>query len=92
MSVAKLWPYIKEVPELNQYFPSLKGGEFPEREFMWTIISTINPEATSKIIKDARNNRRSVDSIDQNELVEVDPTLFKEIKEIVAQKGNNDFT
>ena len=91
LSVAKLWPFIKELPELNQYFPTLKEDELPERDYMWTIISTVNSEATSKLIKDARKGRMSEDAIDQDQLVEVDPALFKEIKEIVAHKGNRVF-
>ena len=63
----------------------------PERDYMWTIISTVNPEATSKLIKDARKSRKSEDMIDQDELVEVDPALFNEIKKIVAQKGNRGY-
>ena len=80
LSVDKLWPYIKEVPELNQYFPELKENELPERDYMWTVISTINPEATSKLIKDSRKNRRSEYKIDQDQLVE--------IEEVVTQKGD----
>ena len=86
LSVAKLWPYVKEIPEMIQYFPEMKEKELPERDYMWVIISTINPEATMKIVKDARKNRRSEDVVSQNELVEVDPALYKEISEIVAQK------
>ena len=52
---------------------------------MWTVISTINPEATPKLIKESRKNRRSEDKIDQDQFVEIDPSLFKEI---VAQKGD----
>ena len=60
----------------------------PERDYMWTVISTINPEATSKLIKDSRKNRRSEYKIDQDQLVEIDPSLFKEIEEVVTQKGD----
>ena len=86
-----LWPFIKEIPELNQFFPTLKEDELSERDYMWTIISTVNPEATSKLIKDVRKGGISEDAIDQDQLVEVDPALFKEIKEIVAYKGNRVF-
>ena len=60
----------------------------PERDYMWTVISTINPKATSKLIKDSRKNQKSEDKIDQDQLVEIDPSLFKEIEEVVAQKGD----
>ena len=87
LSVAKLWPYIKEVQELSQYFLNLNDGELPERDYTWTIISTVNPEATSKLIQDTRKNRGSQDVISQDQLVEVDPALFKEIEEVAAQKS-----
>ena len=41
-----------------------------------------------KIVKDARKNRKSEDVVNQNKLVEVDHVLYKEISEIVAQKGS----
>ena len=88
LSVAKLWPYVKEISEIIQYFPEMKEKELPERDYMWVIISTINPEATMKIVKDARKNRKSEDVVNQNKLVEVDHVLYKEISEIVAQKGS----
>ena len=87
LSVAKLWPYIKEVQELSQYFPNLNDGELPEKDYTWTIISTVNPEATSKFIQDAKKYRGSQDLIGQDQLVEFDPALFKEIEEVAAQKG-----
>ena len=59
LNVDKLWPYIKEALELNQYLPELKEYELPERENMCKLISTINPEATSRLIKDSRKYQRS---------------------------------
>ena len=86
LSVAKLWSYVLAVLELNQYFPTMNESELPERDYMWTVIFSINSEATTKFIKDARKSRTSPDTIDQNELLEVDPAIFKEIIEIVEQK------
>ena len=50
------------------------------------MISTSNAEATSKLIKDPRKNWRSEVKIDQDQLVDVDLSLFKEIEEVVVQK------
>ena len=55
---------------------------------MWTVISTINSEATSKLIKDSGKNRRPEDKIDQDQLIEIDPSLFKEIEVVVDQKND----
>ena len=67
LNVDKLWLCIKEALELNQYLSELKEYELPERENMCKVISTINPEATSRLIKDSREYRRSEDIIDRAE-------------------------
>ena len=37
LSIAKLWPNIKEVPELNIYFPDLEENELPERKYQLNL-------------------------------------------------------
>ena len=64
-NVDKLWLCIKEALELNQYLPELKEYELPERENMCKVISTINPEASSRLKKDFREYQRSEDIIDR---------------------------
>ena len=49
---------------MNQYLPKFKEYELPERENMCKVISTINLEATSRLIKDSREYQRSEDIID----------------------------
>ena len=50
LSIAKLWPNIKEVPELNIYFPDLKENELPERKYTWSVISTLKPDVVKKVV------------------------------------------
>ena len=87
MGVEKLWPYIKEIEEFNQYFQDFKVGEPPERKFHWSIISTFCPEATKKIIEDARKDRSIKSEENKEELVEVDNKIFQKIKSVFSQKG-----
>ena len=54
-------------------------GEPPERKFHWTIISTFCPEATKKIIEDARKNRSIKSDENKEELVQVDNKIFQKI-------------
>ena len=91
MSVEKLWPYIKEIDELNAYFPDLKETEKPERVYMWAVISTLRPDQTRKLIEDARKSRSQQKTYDENELVEVDPEIFKEIQSVLLQKSKQLF-
>ena len=64
-----MWPYIKEIEELNQYFADFKLDELSEREFLWTIILIFRPEATKKIIEDVRKNRSIKSEENKEELV-----------------------
>ena len=87
MSIEKLWPFIQEIEDLYEFFPTLKPKKFPEREFMWEIISTLRPTETKKLIDEARQQRSIKGEEDPNQLVEVDPGIFKEIQSVLSQKG-----
>ena len=56
ISVAQIWKFIKEVDELYVYFPDYSESELPEREFLWTIISTLKPDETKAIINKLENS------------------------------------
>ena len=73
--------------ELNEYFPSYRENQYPERDFMWTIVSTLRPEQTKKLIDEARKHRSIKGEGNQDELVEVDPDIYKEIQSTLSQKG-----
>ena len=74
---------------LNKYFLILKENQFPERSFMWTIISTLRPDATKKLIEEARKHCSIKPDENRDNLVEVDPEIFKEIQSVVSQKGTH---
>jgi hypothetical protein len=88
LSVYKLWPFIKEVDELMLYFPDYEEDEFPERDFLYTVISTLQPDVTKKLIQEAREKRSVHKTEDEEELVELDSEIKKEIFGVMAQKSN----
>ena len=67
---------MKEIDELNVYFPDFKQTKKPEKTYMWTIISTLRPDQTKKLIEDTRKHRSQHEIHDESELVEVDPEIF----------------
>ena len=87
LGIKKIWPLVKEIEELNEYFLILKENQFPERSFMWTIISILRPDVTKKLIEEARKHRSIKPDENRDNLVEVDPEIFKEIQSVVSQKG-----
>ena len=51
LNVKDIWELVKEVDELLQYFPDYPDGQLPERDFLFTILSTVRPEGLKQIIK-----------------------------------------
>ena len=47
---------------------------------MLIFISIIFPDVTQQLIEDAKNRRNISKSDDNNELMEIDPEIYQEIK------------
>ena len=59
-----------------KYFPDIQEKELPDREFMWTILSTLREDAVKKLIEDARKKRSVSNEEDKEELIEIDPEIL----------------
>ena len=49
---------------------------------MFAIISTLRPTETKKLIDEVRQHRSIKGEEDPNQLVEIDPRIFKEIQSV----------
>ena len=86
LSVDKVWPLVREVEDLAQYFPDYKENQLPDRRFMFAILATFRFDQLDNMIKNANKNR-SLDSKDKdNELVYITQNLYKEIKDVKTHK------
>ena len=86
LSIAKLWLSIKELPELNKYFPDLKENELPERNYTWAIISTLKQDIVKSLFSEARL-RRSINSKEKSDyLIKVSQEFYDAISAVVCQK------
>ena len=88
LTVEKIWAHIKDLPEYNIYFPDYSEDKLPDRDFLITIISTLDPEAKKSIIKEAREKRSTTKNKDEGDLVVITMELKQLIKQINPQKSN----
>ena len=65
----------KDSSEYTIYFSDFKFNELPERDYLIAVISTLNIEATKKIITEAREKRFISMTGDEGNLVNVTPEL-----------------
>ena len=81
LATEKICAFVKEVSELLSYFPNLQDGELLDREFMWTILSTLREDTIKELIQDVRK-KRNVSAVDDKvELIEIDSEILKMILE-----------
>ena len=87
LSMAKVWNQIKNIEDLKIYFTDLKVNELPEREFMWTVVSSIMPIALRNLVREAQKSLEKDYEEKDSDLVEIDPIIFEKIKETVCLKS-----
>ena len=86
LKVENVWSLIREVEDINVYFPDLKEHQLPNREYMYSVLSTLRNEEVKNMICNARKNR-SIDSKEKEEdLVYISNEIYEEINSVMAQK------
>ena len=53
LSIEKIRPIIKDDPELSKYFPKYKAKQMPNKDYLWTVLSTIRPDQVNNLSKEA---------------------------------------
>lgn len=61
LSVKRLYPLLKEDPELSQYLPDVTSkSRLPARDYFFTVLNTLQPAYLEAIIKKAQDSRLAV--------------------------------
>ena len=79
LGVNKIWNYVRELPELMQFFPDYDGKSLPELQYMWDILYTLKPDIVADLIKEARRNRGLEKNDDHDQMIEIAPDFWDEI-------------
>lgn len=51
LPLAVLWNKVQSDYKLIQYFPEYPQGYIPEKEYMFNIVNTLNPEIITNLMK-----------------------------------------
>ena len=70
-----------------RYFPDYLDSQIPDRQFMYSIISTTYPNALKVLINDAKKKRSLVENNDDNEIIEMKPEIKEEILVVLSQRS-----
>ena len=83
---------MQEIPDLLNNFTDFEPRELPDREFMWTILSTLRENEVKTIINQVRGNRALSAQEDKQELIKITPSILNELLNVPhINKGKLDF-
>ena len=87
LATKNIWPLVKENNHLMAYFPDMKDSQLPEKEFMFGILSTLNPDAVRELVTAGMKNRSADVQDDHRDLVEVCGELKDAILNLYTMKN-----
>ena len=67
--------------------PDYKNSDFPERDFLFEILSTMYPHETYEMIKNAYKERHMHYEEGDSEMVEITQKIYDHIKDVLAYKS-----
>ena len=79
---------IIDFDEYNLYFHDFPNSKLFGRDYLISIINTLNPNATEKLEKEARESRSITQSDDPGNLVEIKSEIINELRSPNHQKSN----
>ena len=82
-----VWPLIKENPDLLDYFPDFKDTQLPEKEFLYGILCSLNPDVVRELVATGVKNRSPLKQEDKSELIEVTKNLKDSILSLYSMKS-----
>lgn len=79
LKVSSFWKKVQSVSEYRSYFPDYKEGKLPQRDYLFNLLHTIDPELVENAIMECHIARRLDDNKEQNGVMEIKNGLLQEI-------------
>ena len=69
------------------YFPNFKPSQFPEKEFMYGILSTLKPDEVRQLVAQSLKDRAPKSQDEKDDFVEVTKELYNSIQDLYFMKS-----
>jgi hypothetical protein len=83
LSVKHVWETFKQNEAIMEYMPDYEDDELPERTFLYTIVATIYPNETERLVQNCRAKRSLKETKEKDELVEITEEIKGEIDSLL---------
>ena len=89
LKVESVWNIVKTDSEINSYFPDYEQDQYPERDYLFAILSTLRKDELLQLIKTAKNNRAYSNQSEEDEMVQITNGFRNEIFNILPTKSKS---
>jgi hypothetical protein len=80
LGVRPVWSFVKELPDLMEYFPDVGENGVPERSFLWGILGTLRPDAWKQLLEQSKKARSNDIEEEKGDLIEIHPDILQMLK------------
>ena len=89
LKVSEVWNLVKDDEEINSYFSEYEPGHYPERDFLYAVLSSIRGSELLQLIKTAKNNRAYTNQSEENEMIQMTSAIKVELFNILPRKSKH---
>ena len=82
-----MWAFVQENNESIIYIPYYSKNQFPDRSFLFNVVSTFYPNELQFLINQARDKRAWAQDSDSDDIIEIDPEIKAAIMNVLASKS-----
>ena len=71
MPTRGLWEFIREVPDLLEYFPDYTAKQWPDKNYLFSILGALRGSALKELIEEAKKKRSIYEEPEIEDYVEI---------------------
>ena len=89
LSVEKIWPFVKDDPELSKYFPKYKAKQLPNRDYLWTVLTTLRSEQVNNLLREALDKRSIYNDREIGETIKISNKWMNLLENTIDMKSKS---
>ena len=86
LKVESVWNLVKTDKDTSSFFPDYELAQYPERDYLFAVLSTTSKSELIKLIKNTKNNRFYSNQIKEDEMIQVKGAMSYENFNVLQSK------
>ena len=79
LKIKRAWNLVKAEKGISNFFLDYEPAQYPERDDLFAVLSTIRNDELIKLIKTVKNNKTYSNQTEENEMIQIKAAISNEI-------------